>query len=36
LFAALGLPHPASTGADSPRFFRAQRGSAVRVGNAGK
>ncbi len=36
LFASLGLPHPSSTGADTPRFFRAQRGDAMRVGTAGK
>jgi len=32
LFAALGLPHASSTGADSPKFFRAERGSGARVG----
>jgi len=34
LFASLGLPHSASTGADSPRFFSAQRAgaAAARVG----
>ena len=32
LFASLGLAHPASTGADSPRFFRAMRADAARVG----
>lgn len=32
LFAALGLPHPSSTGADSPKAFRAERGSGARVG----
>jgi uncharacterized repeat protein (TIGR04052 family) len=27
LFASLGLPHPNSTGADTPRFFRVERGA---------
>jgi hypothetical protein len=32
LFAALGLPHSSSTGADAPKFFRSERGSGARVG----
>lgn len=35
LFASLGLPHPSSTGADSPRFFRVARRAATAVGNGG-
>lgn len=33
LFASLGLAHPSSTGADTPRFFRAAKASAVRTAN---
>ena len=33
LFAALGLPHPSSTGTDTPQFFRVGRAGAVRVGS---
>lgn len=32
LFASLGLPHSASTGNDTPHFFRVARADAVRVG----
>lgn len=31
LFASLGLSHPSSTGADTPKFFRAAKASAVRA-----
>lgn len=31
LFASLGLPHPSSTGADTPSFFRAMKASSVRA-----
>jgi uncharacterized repeat protein (TIGR04052 family) len=32
LFASLGLPHSASTGADTPKFFRVEKGGVARVG----
>jgi uncharacterized repeat protein (TIGR04052 family) len=32
LFASLGLPHASSTGADTPKFFRAMRADAARIG----
>jgi uncharacterized repeat protein (TIGR04052 family) len=31
LFAALGLPHPNSTGADTPAFFRTMKAKAARA-----